>query len=301
MRIFLLFSFVILQQYWSLAQVETFTPMRSKIPPYDDSIIKLSNQEYEIQYYKKNQVPIKLKDNLVSFTCYFDYNSKNLAVDSIQNLQNWLTKYTGKKNFVLSLVAYTDTIGSTKYNYELAKNRLNSIENLLNTNAIKIEKRFILGEDYPQFYEYKHKKYRKVDVVVEFDNDEIINPEFQGRMEIFAAATPEIPINLNIQFVGDQSVYLNESSILEVVTLLEFLKKNPNKKAFIRGHVCCANDIELSIQRAFAVYNDLLLEGIDASRISYQGFGNTLPISPEFNEEMRQLNRRVDVIFSDFK
>jgi outer membrane protein OmpA-like peptidoglycan-associated protein len=120
-------------------------------------------------------------------------------------------------------------------------------------------------------------------------------------MEIFAAATPEIPINLNIQFVGDQSVYLNESSILEVVTLLEFLKKNPNKKAFIRGHVCCANDIELSIQRAFAVYNDLLLEGIDASRISYQGFGNTLPISPEFNEEMRQLNRRVDVIFSDFK
>ena len=301
MRIFLLFSFVILQQYWSLAQVETFTPMRSKIPPYDDSIIKLSNQEYEIQYYKRNQVPIKLKDNLVSFTCYFDYNSKNLAVDSIQNLQNWLTKYTGKKNFVLSLVAYTDTIGSTKYNYELAKNRLNSIENLLNTNAIKIEKRFILGEDYPQFYEYKHKKYRKVDVVVEFDNDEIINPEFQGRMEIFAAATPEIPINLNIQFVGDQSVYLNESSILEVVTLLEFLKKNPNKKAFIRGHVCCANDIELSIQRAFAVYNDLLLEGIDASRISYQGFGNTLPISPEFNEEMRQLNRRVDVIFSDFK
>ncbi len=301
MRIFLLFSFVILQQYWSLAQVETFTPMRSKIPPYDDSIIKLSNQEYEIQYYKRNQVPIKLKDNLVSFTCYFDYNSKNLAVDSIQNLQNWLTKYTGKKNFVLSLVAYTDTIGSTKYNYELAKNRLNSIENLLNTNAIKIEKRFILGEDYPQFYEYKHKKYRKVVVVVEFDNDEIINPEFQGRMEIFAAATPEIPINLNIQFVGDQSVYLNESSILEVVTLLEFLKKNPNKKAFIRGHVCCANDIELSIQRAFAVYNDLLLEGIDASRISYQGFGNTLPISPEFNEEMRQLNRRVDVIFSDFK
>jgi outer membrane protein OmpA-like peptidoglycan-associated protein len=275
--------------------------MRSKIPPYDDSIIKLSNQEYEIQYYKRNQVPIKLKDNLVSFTCYFDYNSKNLAVDSIQNLQNWLTKYTGKKNFVLSLVAYTDTIGSTKYNYELAKNRLNSIENLLNTNAIKIEKRFILGEDYPQFYEYKHKKYRKVVVVVEFDNDEIINPEFQGRMEIFAAATPEIPINLNIQFVGDQSVYLNESSILEVVTLLEFLKKNPNKKAFIRGHVCCANDIELSIQRAFAVYNDLLLEGIDASRISYQGFGNTLPISPEFNEEMRQLNRRVDVIFSDFK
>lgn len=301
MRIFLLFSFVILQQYWSLAQVETFTPMRSKIPPYDDSIIKLSNQEYEIQYYKKNQVPIKLKDNLVSFTCYFDYNSKNFAVDSIQNLQNWLTKYTGKKNFVLSLVAYTDTIGSTKYNYELAKNRLNSIENLLNTNAIKIEKRFILGENYPQFYEYNHRKYRKVAVFIEFDNEDVINPEFQGRMEIFAAATPEIPINLNIQFVGDQSVYLNESSILEVVTLLEFLKKNPNKKAFIRGHVCCANDVELSIQRAFAVYNDLLLEGIDASRISYQGFGNSLPISPELDEQTRQLNRRVDVIFSDIK
>jgi hypothetical protein len=220
--------------------------MRSKIPPYDDSIIKLSNQEYEIQYYKKNQVPIKLKDNLVSFTCYFDYNSKNLAVDSIQNLQNWLTKYTGKKNFVLSLVAYTDTIGSTKYNYELAKNRLNSIENLLNTNAIKIEKRFILGENYPQFYEYNHRKYRKVAVFIEFDNEDVINPEFQGRMEIFAAATPEIPINLNIQFVGDQSVYLNESSILEVVTLLEFLKKIQIKKHLFA--VTCVVQMTLSYQ-----------------------------------------------------
>ncbi len=301
MRIFLLFSFVIVQQCCSFAQVEKFIPMRSKIPPYDDSIVKLPNQEYELQYYKENQVPIKLKDNLVSLTCYFDYKSKNFAVDSIQNLKNWVKQFTGKKNFSLSLVAYTDTIGSTKSNYELAKNRLNSIENLLKTNAIKIEKRFIIGENYPPFYGYNHRKYRKVSVFIEFDNEDVVNPELVGRMEVFAAATPEIPISLNIQFVGDQAVYLNESSILEVITLLEFLKKNPNKKAFIRGHVCCANDVELSIQRAFAVYNDLLLEGIDASRISYQGFGNSLPISPELDEQTRQLNRRVDVIFSDIK
>jgi outer membrane protein OmpA-like peptidoglycan-associated protein len=301
MRIFLFLFIIVLPQTWSLAQEEQFIPMRSKIPPYDDSIIKLPNQEYELQHYKKNQVPIKLKDNLVSYTCYFDYNSKNLAFDSIQNLQNWIKQYIGKKNFSLSLVAYTDTIGSINSNNLLAKNRLNTVENSLVRNKFAIDKRFIVGENYPPFYDYNHRKFRKVGVFVEFDNEEVVNPEFQNRMQVFAAAEPEIPINLNIQFVGDQAVYLNESSILEVVTLLEFLKKNPNKKAFIRGHVCCANDIELSIQRAFAVYNDLLLEGIDASRISFQGFGNTLPISPEFNEEMRQLNRRVDVIFSDVK
>lgn len=62
-----------------------------------------------------------------------------------------------------------------------------------------------------------------------------------------------------------------------------------------------ANDVELSTKRAMAVYNDLLLEGIDKSRISFQGFGNSLPISPELDEETRQLNRRVDVVFSDLK
>jgi outer membrane protein OmpA-like peptidoglycan-associated protein len=297
MKTFLLFSIVFLNQFALKSQLQALT---SKIPPYRDSLVREFNS-YTVQYQEKKGNPPKIKDNIQKFTCYFSYNKSDFAIDSVQKLKNWLNQYHGKRNVSISLVAYTDTIGSVYNNNILAKKRLNSITNRLKSYPIPTEKRFFLGENYPYVNNVEDKYLRKVDVYVEFDNDENINPEQLGRMEIFASATPQIPINLNIQFVGNQDVYLNESSILEVVTLLEFLKKNPNKKAFIRGHVCCANDVELSTKRAMAVYNDLLLEGIDKSRISFQGFGNSLPISLELDEETRQLNRRVDVVFSDLK
>jgi len=299
MKTFLLFSIVFLNQFALKSQLQALT---SKIPPYEDSLIRAEgNTGYLVQYQKRKADKPRTKDNIHKFSCYFKYNKSDFGIDSIQKLKNWLNQYHGKRNVGISLVAYTDTISSVYNNNILAKKRLNSITNRLKSYSIPTEKRFFLGENYPYLKNVENKYFRKVDVYVEFDNDENINPEQLGRMEIFASATPQIPINLNIQFVGDQDVYLNESSILEVVTLLEFLKKNPNKKAFIRGHVCCANDVELSTKRAMAVYNDMLLEGIDKSRISFQGFGNSLPISPELDEETRQLNRRVDVVFSDLK
>lgn len=297
MKTFLLFSIVFLNQFGLKSQLQALT---SKIPPYGDSLMREYNY-YTVQYQEKKGNPTKIKDNIQKFSCYFGYNKSDFEFDSVQKLKNWLNQYHGERNVSISLVAYTDTIGSVYNNNILAKKRLNSITNRLKSYSIPTEKRFFLGENYPYLKNVENKYFRKVDVYVEFDNDENINPEQLGRMEIFASAAPQIPINLNIQFVGDQDVYLNESSILEVVTLLEFLKKNPNKKAFIRGHVCCANDVELSTKRAMAVYNDMLLEGIDKSRISFQGFGNSLPISPELDEETRQLNRRVDVVFSDLK
>lgn len=283
------------------AQNEKHTPIRSKIPPYEDSVIEQSKNVFAVQYYNSSQVPPNFKENLFSFSCYFDYKSKDYNIDSIQKFKKWINQFTDKKNISISLVAFTDTIGSLKSNELLAKNRLKTIENILKTKYNKIDKKYVLGEKYNKFSDYNHLKFRKVDVVIEFDNDVQNNPQVLTRMQVFEAATTQTPINLNIQFVGNQDVYLNQSSMLEVMTLIEFLKKNPNKKAFIRGHVCCANDVELSNKRALAVYNDLLFEGIEKSRISYEGFGNSLPISPEFDEETRQLNRRVDVIFSEIE
>jgi flagellar motor protein MotB len=55
----------------------------------------------------------------------------------------------------------------------------------------------------------------------------------------------------------------------------------------------------LSVQRASAVYDILIKDGIEPSRLDFKGFSNSLPIvSPEYTEEERQQNRRVDVVFS---
>jgi outer membrane protein OmpA-like peptidoglycan-associated protein len=77
------------------------------------------------------------------------------------------------------------------------------------------------------------------------------------------------------------------------------MKNNPSLKIQIQGHVCCQpeNEERLSHWRAVRVYNFLINNNIDESRLSYTSFGSTKPIYPlpEKNEEERVTNRRVEI------
>ena len=105
-------------------------------------------------------------------------------------------------------------------------------------------------------------------------------------------------INLNLQFEGDAPI-VNSSSVREIDELVKFLKKNNAIDAFIRGHVCCGDEMPLSTKRAKTVYNELTRRGIDPSRLRYEGFSNRiLAVDPEKTDVDRAKNRRVDLIFS---
>jgi outer membrane protein OmpA-like peptidoglycan-associated protein len=238
----------------------------------------------------------KLSDSTFLYTCYFTFNDADFSDSS--RLVSWIHSIVKSSAASIQLSAFTDTIGSVDFNKQLAQKRLETIEKQIQSSGIPLTQRYEIGENYALSPSYSNARFRKVEVLLTLQNKQFDkSTDVVARLETFSKAKEAI--SLNIQFVGGKDVYLDEASMLEVTILLQFLKENPQKKAFIRGHVCCENDLELSIKRAFAVYNDLRLEGIEESRISYQGFGNTLPISPEFDEASRQLNRRVDVIFSD--
>ena len=239
------------------------------------------------------------------FSCYFAYNSASWPADSVAKFKAWFTPYLKKREVTVDLLSYTDTIGTLERNKDLAQRRLNSVQSYFRKQNLGINETAALGESYDQSNYKKDQLYRRVDVVVRYleplqevqSSVEIpAEKSVEARMEEFAASTE--PISLDIQFVGGQDVYIG-NSYLEVEALFLYLKKNKNKKAYIRGHVCCANDYELSHLRAYAVYRDLLSKGISPTRISFQGFGNTIPVAQEVDEPSRQLNRRVDVIFSD--
>ena len=51
---------------------------------------------------------------------------------------------------------------------------------------------------------------------------------------------------------------------------------------------------KLSEKRAFAVYNELIKNGVEAKRLRYQGFGERQPKNNNSNEEERKLNRRTE-------
>ncbi len=79
--------------------------------------------------------------------------------------------------------------------------------------------------------------------------------------------------------------------------LMEFMKEHPKLKIQIGGHTCRAEekrDPELSLRRARSVYNWLVQKGVDASRLTVKGYGNTEPLGSELTKEGRIKNQRVD-------
>ncbi len=77
------------------------------------------------------------------------------------------------------------------------------------------------------------------------------------------------------------------------------MKENPKLKIQVSGHTSKNNEgekfnEELSTNRAMAVKNYLIQNGIEETRVSYKGFGFSKPIYTDENEEHQALNRRVE-------
>jgi outer membrane protein OmpA-like peptidoglycan-associated protein len=108
-------------------------------------------------------------------------------------------------------------------------------------------------------------------------------------------------INLgNIKFESDREVILDKSKpALE--KLAEFMLENDNVSIEIQGHVNGESKKnkrkyrKLSEARAEAIYDKLKEAGVEASRMSYKGFGNAKMIYPNpVNNRQAEANRRVE-------
>ncbi len=127
------------------------------------------------------------------------------------------------------------------------------------------------------------------------EDHELLSPPAAGTEKMDMST----PLVLPILFVGDTWKIKDESLHL-AYDLQGILKKHPTVNAHIRGHVCCGRNKRISRNRAKAVYDFLLEEGISKERISFKGYSNDIPlVYPERSAKDRSLNRRVDVLFSD--
>lgn len=101
----------------------------------------------------------------------------------------------------------------------------------------------------------------------------------------------------NVYFNTDKYDLLNESKV-ELNKLAELLRANPSMKIEIGGHTDNVGNKtynqKLSENRAKAVYDYLILQGIAAARLSYKGYGDTMPIADNSTEQGRALNRRTE-------
>ncbi len=106
-------------------------------------------------------------------------------------------------------------------------------------------------------------------------------------------------IVLNNIFFDTDKFDLKEASLVELGKLLEFLRSNPSICVEIGGHTdntgTAAHNDELSQNRAGSVYDYLLEHGIPSKKLTYKGYGASLPIATNDTEEGRAQNRRTEL------
>lgn len=129
--------------------------------------------------------------------------------------------------------------------------------------------------------------------------------DLQKQMDALQAEKTERGMVLTL---GDVLFDSNQATMAPGATrniskIASFMSSNPERQAVIEGHTDSMGDddynLSLSRDRAFAIRQALVSEGIPASRISTQGFGETLPVASNSTSAGRQKNRRVEIIFPD--
>jgi outer membrane protein OmpA-like peptidoglycan-associated protein len=85
--------------------------------------------------------------------------------------------------------------------------------------------------------------------------------------------------------------------------LVAFLKRYDNRTVAVEGHTdnvgTASSNVGLSERRAASVQSYLVGRGVNRSRISASGEGETMPIASNDTDTGRQQNRRVEVIISN--
>jgi outer membrane protein OmpA-like peptidoglycan-associated protein/tetratricopeptide (TPR) repeat protein len=93
---------------------------------------------------------------------------------------------------------------------------------------------------------------------------------------------------------------LKSESVAELAKIIEFLNENSKVEIELSGYTDNVGDdgynLNLSQNRAKAVFDYLKINGIDAARLSYKGYGKASPVAENTTEEGRANNRRTEFL-----
>jgi len=92
---------------------------------------------------------------------------------------------------------------------------------------------------------------------------------------------------------------LSEAGAAKIKEIAQVMREYPDSDALIRGFTSSEGsdqvNFELSQRRAQVVMNELVADGVSASRLTAQGMGSSHPIASNDSESGRAMNRRVEI------
>ncbi len=266
-----------------------------------------------------------------TFHIYFDLNVPELNSAAKARIDALVYNDRIIPGSNILIVGYADYLGTEKANKKLSDARAYNVRDYLVTyNINKSDIKLCIGKGQVNRNQKDAEGYpadRKVDIVVERSGrtatkkttvstpptsvKKIAGPppakNYKNNITDLAIYTPgETYVLKNIYFLPERHV-ITPQSTAELEQLYDVLESHSTLKIKIEGHVCCirdyadaldidVGDMNLSVNRARAIYDYLVNKGIDSSRLKYAGYGRSRPIVVrEETEEDANKNRRVEI------
>jgi len=201
-----------------------------------------------------------------------------------------------KKNPTTTAVieGHTDNVGTAEHNLRLSQRRAESVVTDL-ADKFGIERSRLSAKGYgmsrpiaDNATEAGRQDNRRIEAVIDcaLEKD-------------FVPPPTKICIPLMIDFDTD-SAFIKPHYEAQIIKVADFMKEYPETTAIVEGHTDDVGNpdynMKLSQQRAESVMNTLIEKyGIDKSRLSAKGYGDTRRLSYNTTAEGRKKNRRVEV------
>jgi outer membrane protein OmpA-like peptidoglycan-associated protein len=258
------------------------------------------------------------------FWCFTAFSQRDTIVKIYFNHGSYVPKSkvnpflkidTTRWNPVVTLTAKTDTTGDASYNHDLADFRLKAVKDLVaKQRYFKTGKTSILGETKADLANYQSEKERCVEVKLMAKRggarpnptatiSGTANADEPAKVAVVmprnfspdsAMAKGDVFVMNNILFEINETILMPES-YTELEQLLTVMQKNPEMRIHIKGHVCCAPAMDLSVKRAQKIYTYLVRNGISDKRLTFKGYSNKSP-HPKYNKDLFDpRHRRVEI------
>jgi outer membrane protein OmpA-like peptidoglycan-associated protein len=250
-----------------------------------------------------------------TFNIHFNLREYTLTKKSIDHIDQlfYLNKIVhGQK---LIILGYADYLGGDEDNMVLSEKRATHVKDYLISSGFSRDDITVCagkGEiDGDEANNEGKPRDRKVQIIIDKSKSSIQLKSATSETPLFdmAKIKDNDVIPLDRVLFGSGSYEIEDSSYKELTKLKAFLRKNPSVRIQIEGHSCCTQwnyvfgrkDVDtgvnaMSTKRARAVYEFLVNNGIDSTRMKYVGLGGLHPfVKPERTPADEAKNRRVAI------
>ncbi|OYU79846.1 MAG: hypothetical protein CFE23_12010 [Flavobacterium sp. BFFFF1] len=252
---------------------------------------------------------------------YFDSGSHSLSLQESEKIKSFFTSDTISINNI-AVSGYCDDIGNGADNLLLSEKRAATVSeyilSLTDSAGLEQSGKGELPLTPSANADHQRELHRKTVINVSYSikpkTAVVVSPpkdevdHYIGYKELTEPlAEGDKLILRRLQFISSTTTFESpEIAESELNEFVDYLKRNPQTRFEIQGHVCCitksffdARDIytgknNLSAARAKRIYDYFIEKGIAASRMTYQGFGRKFP-----REGVQErMNKRVEIIIT---